>query len=260
MDVGKIILYGSMAIIFLGLPVMLLGIALFGLSANNQGDTIRKSGGATIETGPVSDQIPPQLAAVFAEAREKTGTTTPVSVLAAISLQECNFLWDYTRKHPEEVERIINNNEDVAHVPNGLSRAQRYTHPNHWGCGFDNGSRVWGPMQFLDKTFGIPKGADAKTHPVPREPGYGARASKFTSRAPGVSGQQGASMLSIKDSVYAASIMLYENAGKPADKSWKEANVISTAKLYYGKCVYAGVNYCDDIVAKWKRFGGESGQ
>lgn len=208
--------------------------------------------GPRTDGGTTSDEVPAPLKKLFEEADDATDTSTPASLLAAISHQECGRLWTYTEKNLQIVQTIIDNNDDVAHVPVGLGDAKSRVHPNSWGCGFKNDSNVWGPMQFLDTTWGIASGADATTHPIPRAVGYGAKASQFTNRAPAFANQPVVSMLSIKDSVYGASIMLYENASQPT--VWTEATVKKTAARYYGSCEGEHASYCQNIVSKWRRY------
>lgn len=233
------IILPSLAIGFIGFVLIAAFSSQQGESpAAAQGNSAQVVGG-NADVGPVDTSIPPILARIYSEAGSKVGV--PVALLAAIAQQECPQLWTATRKSPEVVQGWIDKNIDV----------------DSRGCGFDNGSRVWGPMQFQDTTFGIPRGSNAKAHPVPQPGSFGDQAGKLT-------GHQPASMLNIRDSVYAAAlklrldsrILVKTNGRTPNNADWEEQHIRLAAGRYFGACVGKAfgktVYYCDDIVRRWR--------
>ncbi len=222
--------------------VGLLGaVSFMAGGANGEGEQITSEGGfgPSSDVGTVSDKVPDILVAVFKEAGAKYGV--PAALLAAISNQECNQLWAVANSNPELVQSWITSNTDV----------------DRRGCGYDNGFRVWGPMQFQDTTFGIGRGEDPRPHPIPRPGSFGAQAGTAT-------GHQPPSMLNIRDVIYAAAIKLYKDSGKSPNEPWSEFRIRLAAKHYMGACddVLGGkaVHYCDDIARKFKLYSGTIGQ
>lgn len=218
-----------------------------GLGGNESGETITSQQSTGLQpgnAGPVSDAVPPLLASLFKDVGGQVGV--PAALLAAISNQECNQLWDAARSNPETIQGWITSNTDV----------------DNRGCGFDNGFRVWGPMQFQDTTFGLSRGADPRTHPQPTAGSFGDKAGKLTGHTP-------ASMLNIKDAVTAAALKLLVDSGKTAGETWQERHITKAAARYFGACdaTYTDrrsgrvitVHYCTDILAKYRRYGGQLG-
>lgn len=194
------------------------------------------------DAGTLDSSVPPVLAEMFQLAGSTVGT--PAALLAGISYQECNQLWGIAKSDPELVKRWITNNEDV----------------DRRGCGYNNGVNVWGPMQFLYSTFGVAKGADPRNHPPLRSGSYGDVAGRtYTGHVP-------ASMLNIKDSVFAAALKLQNDSkvkkktggSKPRPQDWEATHVKEAARRYFGACVgrvgSKTVYYCDDILRRWQQY------
>lgn len=230
MDTAKALIIGFFALVIISIPILLVGVAIAanGFSPDNQGEQLAKiQTTGSSDTGTLSDDVPALLASIFKEASGVTGT--PASIIAAVSYQECSPLWTHTRKHPDIVQVWIEKNIDV----------------DNNGCGYNNYAGASGPMQFLAGTF--------------QE--YQAETSKLTGHSP-------ASRNNIRDAVFAAALKLRANSGVlkktkgelPQASDWTESNVKSAAKQYFGRCIgkvrNTTVYYCDDIIRRWKQYGG----
>lgn len=249
--------------LIIAITVPLLGMliffaSVFGLSGLGDGQGENPGTVAYIttgESGPLSDDVPAVLIDLFKEP-SKLGIATPAAVLAAISHRECGFinpdkgLWTMATKSPAIVKGWLTANEGLGvNTPPGQA------------CNFDNGSRVWGAMQFQDTSFAIPEGADPNNSP-PITPGsFGSQAEKFTKHRP-------ASQVNVRDAVFAAALKLKFDSERHGSyvkgrrlpprtnikknvTDWKKEDVYWAANHYQGDC---SGGYCDAIVANWEKF------
>lgn len=225
--------------------ILIIGVILFSglflivlstfLVAHQTGDPNTGTGGGPVDTS-LSGRVPAPLAEVFQEMGQKTGV--PPALLAAFSTRECGRIWQV----PEATLRDwINNNKDV----------------DSRGCNFNNGSWVWGPAQFLDKTWGVnlrhlPKGAAYPVpHPVPSN-AYGEKAGNLTGHKP-------ASMVNIKDVYAGMALKLKYDSGNKGG-AWTEEEIRKAAKAYCGSCTdvrACGGDYCDAIVRLYNKYRSE---
>jgi hypothetical protein len=230
MNLSKIITIGASAIGVFLLMVLLLGIALAASANDNQGESIKtaqteSTATGSVDSGPLSDAVPPLLAGVFKEASSATGT--PASLLAAVSYQECNRLWAHSRNHPDIVQVWIEKNLDV---------------DNH-GCGTNNYAGAGGPMQFLASTFN----------------GYKTEVSKLTGHTPASRTNVRDAIFGAALKLRGDSGVLKKTNGElPQPSDWTETNIRAAARRYFGACVgkvgATTVYYCDDIVRRWQQY------
>lgn len=249
-------------------------VGLGGLGGDGAGEdpSAIATTGETVNPGVLTDDVPTALATLFKEAGGQVGV--PAALLAAISQQECNRVWVV----PEAtLTRLITNNEDFP-----LRAKDSSNDLGHLGCAYDNGSNVWGPMQFQYMTFfGFPictQRGDKRcvryeweglsftdrwarsivntpkyhpsNHPIPQPKAPGGQASAFTGRRP-------ASILSLKDAVYAAAIKLRADAGRaslPKSADWSQDEVTRAACAYYGQCSFDGVSYGNDVTRNYNKY------
>jgi hypothetical protein len=265
--------------IIAAIAVPIFGVLIFfaavlgigGLGGDGQGED-PGSGvtGETVNPGTLTDEVPTALGNLFKDAGGQVGV--PAALLAAISQQECNRVWVV----PEAtLTRLITNNEDFP-----LRAKASNTDLGHLGCAYDNGSNVWGPMQFQYMTFfGFPTKSSCggsrcytwealtfndtwarsiaqiprfnpANHPAPLPGAPGGQSSAFTGHRP-------ASIISLKDTVFAAAIKLRADAGRgnqPKSADWTLSEVTKAACSYYGQCSFDGVNYGNDVTRNYTKY------
>ncbi len=274
-----IALIGFALLIFGAGLVSLVGLGL--MSSSSEGENPNPSQSETttgtditpVNPGNLNGRVPELLAELFKAAGGSVGV--PAALLAAVSNQECGRTWDIS----EAILRpLIEKNEDFP-----LRGRASSSDLGHMGCAYDNGSNVWGPMQFQYMTFfGFPNCTQIVRkrcvrwtwenkhyydrwaqsfvaqnpnyhpgrHPQPLSGAAGGQTSSFTGKNP-------ASILSMKDAVYAAAIKLKADSGrssKAKSAEWSLDEISRAACRYYGQCSFDGVNYQNDITRKYKRY------
>jgi len=218
MNAGKttlgvwIIIGSAAAILFLtGFGVVFAFAAMGSLTRENHGYTGGGSGGYT---GTLTGNIPTPLANVFTEVGQTVGV--PPAFLAATSSIECGGLWSVDEG---TLTNWINNNGDV----------------DQRGCYYNNGYWVYGPMQFLDTTWG---GDIMKTNRAVRgskEPPRIAPASGTPGQAAGQgSNHQPPIIVNIKDAAYAAAYkhLWTKKANFGDSATWTDDVIRTVARIY----------------------------
>lgn len=208
---------GGLAAVFIGL----------GASKGPAGPGENSADNTTSATSTItSPKVPEPLKQVFEQAGQSIGV--PGAFLAAVSSIECTGFWgnfsvpDRQTKWNAKLTGWITANADVDH-----ERACSKSHRHNAGC-------VWGPMQFLDTTWGMAKHTcdTIVPHPTLRENSIGAKAG-------GKTGHNPASILNIKDSIYGAAILLSSNKGSG---DWNDESIRRAARRYCN----GGTNENDD--------------
>ncbi len=273
MDIQKFIWPVVFIVIFVGLVGALSG---FG---GPQGDSV--GSGQTVgnfnNTG-VGGNIQPALAALFTKAGNDTNV--PDYFLAAINNQECGQVNSLSN---DILTELINNNE-----PNTSKSLDPSVAPKV--CDFDNGSNVWGPMQFQYMTFyGFPTGRkfnwswlghsytdqwassfvknnpsfnpSAFPKPLAGKPGDQAASIIQAANPDSAIGSRPATIISLKDSVYAAAIYLRTLARRSvSDNSpWTDEQLEKASCGYYGACADVNSNYWQSVKQKIENFKSKLG-
>lgn len=201
----------AMVLLVLGPAILLFGFATYGGSQSDP-QSLAGSGGGS---GPVGDlgginsnTLPDPLKQVFIEAGQSTGV--PPAFLAATSKIECGRAWNVP---PDVLSNWINTNSDV----------------DKRACNFDNGYRVWGPMQFLDTTWGYSKGTNPNNHPANKTNSIGDQSGRRTKHIPAVP-------INIRDAIFGTGIK-HAGAKSSAEKrvgetGWTDAVIKEIARSY----------------------------
>ena len=201
------------------------------------------------EVGVLSSEVPLAIQGIFIEASKATGTPAPL--IAAISYQECGDLWSQASSNPDKIKDFIDNNKipDVGDL-----------------CNSNNGYNVFGPMQFqIGIDYLANNGFDSRirtTDPTGKAlPRVGTWEENIAATASLLNVAENLlSPLTIRDSVYAASIKLNKDASDPS--VWTDEDIRNAARGYFGACdatqVIGGqqvvVHYCDNIISNYNRF------
>lgn len=280
MDNRPLLAIGCLTILGGTLMAILFGAAVVGIGGDfGQGEDphARTEGidSGPVDAGSLSNEVPTILKELFKQAGGEVGV--PAALLAAVSNQECNRVWQLSAT---VLQPLITNNEDFP-----LRVNDKQSDLGHMGCAYDNGSNVWGPMQFQYMTFfGFPRCRGKTTdgicpggwqhegknysspwaksfisenptqhptrHPQPLAGTNGDQAGQLTGKKP-------ASIISLKDAVYAAAVKLRSDAGrkkKPKSASWSDQEINDAACRYFGKCQQGEINYRQSVFAKYLRY------
>lgn len=236
----------AIAIIFIAFGA-LIGISGYQRRGAAPSETADTSGLGTVE----ASNLPEPLKNVFLTAGQSTGV--PPALLAATSSLECGKLWGVAA---DTLTQWINSNSNV----------------DRRGCDYGFGAaRVWGPMQFLDTTWGLNANDNARAIGCrnPQGDSICAQAGRRTSHIP-------AFVLNIKDSVSGAGIKhagtkagLVKPGGQFEGKGWDDDDLVrEIARSYCNgvknkddiptrNCHVGHLGYGQGVLNRYKQFRGE---